>query len=79
METKNRPLKIMRPEDTNKPEVFEKLFAHYDDQIRFLNSRRIKKLDKAEKGSNDSKTLQNVFDKLNELIDALNSSDLTKD
>ena len=79
METKKRPLKILNSDDTNNPEIFEKLFGHYDAQIDMLNRRRIKKLSKAEKGATDSETLNNVFNKLNELIDALNKSELTED
>lgn len=67
MELKKRPIKS-GDADT------ERIYSHFDEQLQRLDDRRIGQITKLS-SSADSAT---VIAKLNEIIDSLNSSELTR-
>lgn len=69
-----RPYKNIRPDDFNN-ETFEKVMKHQDENFRKLDSRRIAQVDTL---ASDA-TTDNIISKMNELINALNASDLTEE
>ena len=76
-ELRKRPLRILKEDDIN-PANLEKLFGHYEDRIKELDERRINQMSKASEGSTTDETVSNILTALNNLIDALNKSSLTK-
>lgn len=71
---KKRPVRLNRPEDMS-IENLERINTHFDDRIRELDERRIAPISKISDTS--TATTQEIAEKLNELIDALNKSNLT--
>lgn len=71
---KYRPLRLNRAEDIN-PTNIEKMLTAYDDNFRQLDRRRIAQMSALD----TSAELSNVVTKLNDLIAALNASELTED
>lgn len=69
---RKRPFQIFKSEDINQNNI-ENIFRHYDEQFTRVDSRRISQISTLAA----SATLADVIDKLNELIVALNGSDLT--
>lgn len=62
-----------------RPREVEANQQHYDDVIRKLDNRRIVQISEASAGSTDAETISNLLSKMNELLAALNASDLTEE
>ena len=74
MRLKIRPFKITKKEDFT-PENNEKAMQYFDEQFRTLDSRRITQQTELDSGA----LLADVITKVNTIIQALNSSDLTEE
>lgn len=48
-----------------------------DENFKKLDNRRLKQITQVSAGATDAESITNLITKLNELIDSLNSSDLT--
>lgn len=74
MKLKERPIKIHQEKDFN-PANNEKVMQHYDEMLRIIDNRRIAQITAL---SSDA-SLSDVIIKINEIITALNASDLTEE
>lgn len=71
---RKRPFQVMHAGDFN-PDHIENIFRHYDDQLNKVDGRRISQIVSLA----PTATLADVISKVNELIVALNESDLSND
>lgn len=71
---KDRKFKLLRKEDVNEKNL-EGIFTDMDDRFRSLDQRRITQQSEMETNA----TLSDVITTLNNLISALNSSELTEE
>jgi len=69
-----RKLKNIRPADFN-ADSFENVMKDVDDKFRTLDNRRLTQIDVL----SDSATSSDIITKINDLINALNASDLTNE
>lgn len=76
MRLKRRPLKITQKEHIG-PTNLERNFSHIDNQLIQLDDRRIAQQTEVSVGSDDAATIVNLTTAINNLIQALNASDLT--
>jgi len=71
-----RPMRVVEEADA---ETLETIHRHYDNSITALDERRIAQITEVATGDTDADTIANLVLKVNELLTALNASDLTEE
>ena len=75
MARNKRPVKIFKKEDIS-VSLLERINDHYDTEIQKLDERKIAQVTELDSGETDVPT---IVAKINSLLSAMNSSELTED